>query len=61
MAGRARRPLNFASVYWKGGERMGNQGYAGKIGNAGSQKVEAPFGAKKTAKGAVHKGDLRDK
>lgn len=37
------------------------QGYAGKIGNAGSQKVEAPFAAKKTAHGKVQKGDLRDK
>lgn len=40
---------------------MANQGYAGKIGNAGSQKVEAPFSAKKTAKGKVQKGNLRDK
>ena len=37
------------------------QGYAGKIGNAGSQKVEAPFKATKSAKGKVQKGKLRDK
>lgn len=40
---------------------MSNNGYAGKIGNAGSQKVEAPFPAKKTAKGKTQKGDLRNK
>ncbi|HMM05256.1 MAG TPA: hypothetical protein PKD52_01065 [Clostridiales bacterium] len=31
-------------------------GYSGKIGNAGSQKVEAPFAPKATAKGTVKKG-----
>ncbi len=36
-------------------------GYAGKIGNAGSQKVEAPFKHKKSAHGKVQKGNLRDK
>ncbi len=30
-------------------------GYAGRIGNAGSQKVEAPFGPKSSAKGTVTK------
>lgn len=30
-------------------------GYAGRIGNAGSQKVEAPYGQKSTAKGTVTK------
>lgn len=39
---------------------MKNCGYAGKIKNTGSQKVEAPFAAKTTAKGTVKKGtDLR--
>ena len=47
------------TVYEKGGDNM--TGYAGKIGNAGSQKVEAPFKATKSAKGKVQKGDLRDK
>ena len=32
-----------------------NCGYAGKIGNSGSQKVEAPFAAKPKAKGTVIK------
>lgn len=40
---------------------MENQGYAGKIGNSGSQKVDAPFASKKPVSGKVHKGDLRDK
>ena len=36
-------------------------GYAGRIGNAGSQKVEAPFAQKSAAKGTVKKGeDLRN-
>lgn len=30
-------------------------GYAGRIGNAGSQKVEAPFGQKTKAHGSVTK------
>ncbi|MGI5874034.1 MAG: hypothetical protein ACOX8R_05170 [Bacillota bacterium] len=30
-------------------------GYSGRIGNAGSQKVNAPFAAVKTAKGKVIK------
>lgn len=35
-------------------------GYNGKIGNAGSQKVEAPYTSKSTVKGTVTKGsDLR--
>lgn len=35
-------------------------GYTGKIGNAGSQKVNAPYPGKSTAKGTVTKGaDLR--
>lgn len=36
------------------------QGYAGKIGNGGQQKVEAPFKANKSAKGTVKKGNLRN-
>lgn len=36
-------------------------GYSGKIGNAGSQKVEAPFAPKATAKGTVKKGKDLDK
>lgn len=32
-------------------------GYAGKIGNKGSQKVEAPFKQSSPKKGTVHKGD----
>jgi hypothetical protein len=50
----------------KGGEIMAEKqktalGYSGKIGNAGSQKVEAPFAQKSTAKGTVKKGeDLRN-
>ena len=32
-------------------------GYSGRIGNAGSQKVEAPFAQKSTAKGTVKKGE----
>ena len=45
--------------YLKGGEHMKN-GYAGKIKNTGSQKVEAPFASKTKAKGTVKKGtDLR--
>lgn len=35
---------------------MKNTGYAGRIGNAGSQKVEAPFASAKKAKGKVAKG-----
>ena len=35
---------------------MANQGYAGKIGNGGQQKVEAPFKATKKSSGTVHKG-----
>lgn len=36
-------------------------GYSGKINNAGSQKVEAPFAQKSTVKGTVKKGeDLRN-
>ena len=35
---------------------MANQGYSGRIGNAGSQKVEAPFKTGKKASGTVHKG-----
>lgn len=43
----------------KGGDIMKN-GYAGKIKNTGSQKVEAPFASKTKAKGTVKKGtDLR--
>ena len=42
----------------KGGVSMANQGYAGKIGNAGSQSVKAPFTSKKTAKGSVKKGGV---
>lgn len=35
-------------------------GYAGKIGNAGAQMVEAPFQSKPKAKGKVIRGeDLR--
>lgn len=45
---------------WKGGDKMKNCGYAGKIKNTGSQKVEAPFASKTKAKGTVKKGtDLR--
>lgn len=32
-----------------------SKSYAGKIGNAGSQKVEAPFSSAKKAKGKVVK------
>ncbi len=35
-------------------------GYSGRIGNAGSQKVEAPFAQKSTAKGTVKKGEDRN-
>lgn len=36
--------------------------YSGRIGNAGAQKVEAPFAQKSTAKGTVKKDeDLRNK
>lgn len=35
------------------------ESYAGKIGNAGSQVVDALFKSKATAKGKVIKGDLR--
>lgn len=39
---------------------MANDGYKGKIGNAGSQKVEAPYKAETAVKGTVTKGtDLR--
>ena len=33
----------------------GGYGYAGRIGNAGSQKVEGPFAQKSSAKGTVTK------
>ncbi len=57
--GRARRPSpTRVLLCMKGGEIMANQGYAGKIGNAGSQSVKAPFSSKKTAKGTVQKGGL---
>lgn len=36
-------------------------GYSGRIGNAGSQKVEAPFAPKATAKGTVKKGEDLEK
>ena len=32
-----------------------NKSYAGKIGNTGSQKVEAPYAVKTKAKGSVIK------
>lgn len=39
---------------------QGPMGYAGNIGNTGSQVVNAPFSSTKTAKGTVTKGeDLR--
>ena len=42
----------------KGGESM--SGYAGKIGNKGSQQVNAPFKQSTPKKGSVKKGeDLR--
>lgn len=34
-------------------------GYAGKIGNSGSQKVDAPFAAKPKAKGTVTKNKAK--
>lgn len=34
---------------------MKTTGYSGKIGNSGSQKVEAPFASEKKAKGKVTK------
>lgn len=34
---------------------MATTTYAGKIGNSGSQKVEAPFASEKKAKGSVMK------
>lgn len=41
-------------------KQKGPMDYSGRIGNAGSQKVEAPFAQKSTAKGTVKKGeDLR--
>lgn len=55
------RHRGFIGFQRKGGGRMANQGYAGKIGNSGSQKVDAPFAPKKPVSGKVHKGDLRDK
>lgn len=39
----------------KGGDSM--SGYAGKIGNKGSQQVNAPFKQGTPKKGSVHKGD----
>lgn len=39
---------------------MANQGYIGKISNAGTQKVTAPVAQNiKKGKGTVKKGDLR--
>ena len=52
-------PKETADCIGKGGERMSKgkcgYGYTGRIGNAGSQKVEAPFGRKSSAKGTVTK------
>ena len=36
-----------------------NSGYAGKIGNGGAQKVDAPFAAKSQAKGTVTKNKAK--
>lgn len=41
-------------------QKMPSPGYVGRIGNAGSQKVEAPFAAKTKAKGTVTKDKNRD-
>lgn len=41
-------------------QKMPPMGYAGRIGNAGSQKVEAPFAATSKAKGTVTKDKNRD-
>ena len=48
------------SISDKGGERMAEKTYAGKIGHGGTQHVKAPFTPDKAKKGSVKTGnDLR--